>query len=218
MNYRLIVLTHGDHQEELLRTISSFSEMVEPSPVEKHLVVDGPFASHHLDFSDWKLHPSKKQEGFCAAVYRGWEEVAAPPGVEWVFWLEHDFLFRRPVDLRDIAKVMNRNDQLAQMSLMRQPVNARELAAGSILAADPDSFGRHQDPEGRWLSQKIYWTTNPSLFPRELATQRTWPLEKQCEGVFTHELLADDPGIEFGIWGSGESWVEHIGVRTGKGY
>jgi hypothetical protein len=217
MNYRLIVLTHGDHEDDLRRTVSSFSEMVEPVPTEKHLVIDGAFTNSHLVFADWELHPSKEQVGFCGAVRRAWE-IAARPGVEWVFWLEHDFLFRRPVDLRNFAKVLDQNENVAQMSLMRQPVNSRELAAGSILAADPDVFIQHRDPEGVWMSQRRYWTTNPSLFPRELAAQRTWPEEKHCEGLFTHELLEDDPEIEFGVWGAGESWIEHIGVRTGKGY
>jgi hypothetical protein len=25
-------------------------------------------------------------------------------------------------------------------------------------------------------------------------------------------------GFDFAVWGSGEPWVEHVGVRTGFGY
>jgi hypothetical protein len=48
--------------------------------------------------------------------------------------------------------------------------------------------------------------------------ENPWPADvaAECEGRFGFELV--ERGYEFGYWGNGERWVDHIGVRTGKGY
>ncbi len=222
MRYRLIVLTHGgDAQTPMLRdTLGSFEELVTPQPSEKWLIEDG-------DRKGWEFPGFKRvstgeegPHGYCAACEVGWE-IAAEPGVDFVYWLEYDFLHERPVNLMLLAWVLLKHSEVAQMSLMRQEWNEVEVTAGGVVKASPDRFipkrtdgargGRHS-----WLEQGIYWTTNPSLFRRGVAEEVEWPTEERCEGRMTIALRRR--GYSFGVWGSGESWVRHVGERTGHGY
>ncbi len=77
--------------------------------------------------------------GYCSACEVGWE-IAAESGVDFVYWLEYDFLHERPVNLLHLAWVLLKHTAVAQMSLMRQPVNEQEVKAGGIVKASPDGF------------------------------------------------------------------------------
>jgi hypothetical protein len=155
-------------------------------------------------------------KGFCAATRAAWEH-ARWPGVEWVFWLEHDFLFKQYVDLRELAAVMEAREHLKQMALMREPVGA-EIEHGGFVPMHPGAYVGRAEGDARWLETQRNWTTNPSLFPRSFAVENDWPTEAQCEGHFGFQVREREPDATFGLWGEGEPWVEHIGVRTGHGY
>lgn len=235
MDYRLVVLTHGDNAT-LARTLMSFLRHARPKPAHMVLVHDGmdldfvrvgnaPAAiTDHLD-----VVTTSGPLGFCGATARAWEHAVAP-GSEYVFWLEHDFVFTRNVDLAVIAEVLDANPALAQMALLRQPVNSDEIAAGGYLKQRPNYYTPRTtavpmfdledawEEEMPWWEHRSYWTTNPSLFRREPLEARTWPLAAQCEGLFGAQLLADRPDTSFGVWGDGQPWIEHIGKRDGFGY
>lgn len=222
MKYRLIVVTHGgdEHTKMLQNVIASFEEMVAPAPTERVLIEDGP---KKLDLQ-WKgaRFWSGEPRGFCATAEMAWMTAAAD-GCEFAFWLEHDFIFRRPVYLRHLAEALEHRSKVAQMSLMRQPCNPAEVKAGGVVALDPEAFAPKilVKPEyGRdrlaWLEHGRYWTTNPSLFRCALARDNEWPLVAECEGV--HTIGLRQQGYSFGVWGDGSPWVEHIGQRTGFGY
>ncbi len=222
MRYRLIVLTHGgdSHTPILRNTLGSFEEMVTPQPAEKWLVEDG--EPKTWEFPGFKRVSTgvKGPHGYCSACEVGWE-IAAVPGVDFVYWLEYDFLHERPVNLLHLAWVLLKHTEVAQMSLMRQPVNEQEVKAGGIVKASPDEFVSRRTDSARggrhsWLEQGKYWTTNPALFRRQIADRVEWPLEDGCEGRVTVALRHQ--GYSFGIWGSGEEWVRHVGVRSGFGY
>ena len=222
MDYRLIVVTHGgdEHTPMLQNTISSFEEMVTPAPTEKVLIEDGP---KKLDLR-WKgaRFWSGEPRGFCHTAEMAWMTAAADTnGCEFAFWLEHDFMFRQPVDLRHLAMALDVRSKVAQMSLMRQPCNAEERKAGGVVALDPESFApkivvRDKGPRLAWLEHGRYWTTNPSLFRCSLARDNEWPVVSECEGV--HTIGLRQQGYSFGVWGDGRPWVEHVGERTGFGY
>lgn len=225
MNYRLIVLTHGD-SATLAETLRSFEEFVTPSPTSAFMHVDGPSlnAPHTNAYTvtnrtsfPWEAVSRSPARGFCEATRRAWE-AAAEGDHEFVFWLEHDFVFRRPVHLPRLASVLDRNPGLAQMALMRQPVNASEIAAGSVVLSRQGQFLQQggSGGESQWMLHRSYWTTNPSLFRRDLAAAHPWPEGGSCEGRFG--LTLADAGYSFGMWGSGEAWVEHVGERDGFGY
>lgn len=225
MNYRLIAITHGNDQSCLDRTIKSFSMAVTPSPSSRLLVVDRPRPADD-DESD-QVHPYFAKEetrytdgvGFCRTVEETWNANAHPDAdYTHVFWLEHDFVFLRPVDLEALSRVMAGQaafgeQYLAQMALMRDAVSPAEKWAGGLYQLRPDAYRN----EGMWMSHTSYFTTNPSLMTRRFMRENPWPsYPEHCEGLFTIDLLAR--GYRFGVWGNGEPWVNHIGVRTGTGY
>lgn len=217
MNYKLVVLTHGN-AEPLAETLESFASHVTPAPSSAYLHVDAEervapvyAALQSVEECRWTVRWRSRQVGFCEASTDCWQN-AAEGDHEFVFWLEHDFLFSKPVDLEQLASVLDANSQLAQMALMRQPVNKTEWDAGGVVASRPGQF----EPRGGWMEQRAYWTTNPSLFRRDFAAKHPWPEGGECEGRFGIALR--ELGYSFGMWGAGEAWVEHVGTRTGFGY
>jgi hypothetical protein len=119
-----------------------------------------------------------------------------------------------------MVAVMDRNPHLQQMSLLRQPWNEIEAAAGGIMQCNPDDFVECSYGPNQWVEHRRFFTTNPCLYRKSLIESRTWPLGPQSEGIFSIELLSD-PRATCGIWGKkfGTPKVEHIGYeRTGIGY
>lgn len=240
VRYRLVVLTHG-RAPALERTLDSFFEMVTPSPAECVLVVDGPGATlpphiyapqdpsvvvgpllpsraRRSELSEaWRVVGRTRQGGFCKATKTAWEQ-AARPGADYTFHLENDFEFLRPVDLRDLATVLDLNADLAQMALMRDAVSQPEKAAGGLFESRPGQWAEGETEGVLWLKEHEFFTTNPSLMRREFMEQNPWPNDGQpsCEGHFGIALR--DQGYSFGYLGRGEVWVRHIGARTGFGY
>lgn len=164
-------------------------------------------------------HPQGRQ-GFGGAIRYVWDHITRNCTEPYVFHLEDDFTFNRPVDLAALATVLLEHPNLVQLALRRQPWNAEERAAGGIVEQHPDDYQACSDRAGReWLEHRRFFTTNPSLYRRSLC-ERGWPDAQFSEGVFTHQLLADS-AARFGFWGprgSGE-WVAHIGAeRVGVGY
>lgn len=213
MKYRLIVITHdGPRTAKLLAsTLRAFAEFVTPAPTDAVLVEDGA----PKPMTVWRARRlntgTDGPVGFCKTAAAAWAE-AAQPGVDFVYWLEHDFLHTRPVDLSDLAGLLLDQPYLAQVSLMRGPENRQEIAAGSVRAAMADAF---EEMPG-WLEHDVYWTTNPALFRRAIPESNGWPDGPECEGKLTIKLR--ERGFSFAVWGDGEPWVEHVGQRTGFGY
>lgn len=215
--YRLIVITHGgDDTTPMLRdTLAAFEEMVTPEPTERVLIEDG----IRKERFEWKglRFTLEDSRGFCETARLAWG-VAAAPGVKYVYWLEHDFLHLRPVNLGDLALVLE-TQHIAQVSLMRQPVN--EAEGSGIADVRREEFVSHlltmpKKQRRIWMEQAIYWTTNASLFRSELARNQAWPKGPECEGKFGMQLR--DQGYSFGVWGDGEPWILHVGERSGHGY
>ncbi len=244
MNYRLVVLTHGDGPT-LEDTLDSFGDHVQGRPPTDVVIVrDGPgytyVPSWQRHVPTWRvLQVAPGPVGFCKATAYAWA-CGAAPGPEFVFYLEHDFRITRPVYLVAMAAVLDANPQLVQMALMRDAVNDAEKAAGGLFESRPGQYerrsthipleaspfrgsgagGRVIDPgvvTADWLEHRAYATTNPSLMRRQFMADHPWPdYDAECEGRFGIDLVLS--GYSFGVWGTGEPWVEHIGARTGFGY
>lgn len=237
MRYRLVLVTDG--REGLLeRTLDSFLHRVTPQPSSVVCVDDSADRIYGTYLEDLlpgafpegvviASHP--RRLGFCDAVATGWkyaagegliglEDDAFNNDFEYVYWLEDDFLHSRGVDLRELAFILDREPHVAQMALYRNPVNREEVAAGGYMNVFPEAYARRGDGATRWWETERCFTTNPSLFRRTLAAEHSWPTERFCEGLFGFQLREQRPGTTFGIWGDGTTWVEHIGVRAGKGY
>lgn len=242
LDYRLCVLTHGDGAT-LPATLDSFREHVTPRPVDVVIHSDGSDAGRRASAEAARLgapvmwSEAFATRGFCRATRELWVEATAGR-TEYVFWLEHDFEFLRPVDLRELAMVLEGGwsaTRLAQVALMRDAVSEQERAAGGLYELRAGQYDRrsawfdrfkgdpgdmrtpHQMYEAPWLEHGSYFTTNPSLMTRQFMAQNPWPdYPEQCEGRYGIDLVAR--GYRFAAWGDGTPWVAHTGHRMGHGY
>lgn len=228
MNLTVMLITNG-RSTCLLRTVASVLEMWRGEGPSRVLIVDD---SGDPAYRQWLLSDAvsgvirsarwpvpdvvshQQQRGFAAAIDTGWGEVAG----DWVFHLEDDFVFTRPISPEDMVKVLEPRPLLAQMSLMRQPCNDVEAAAGGLVALHRNSFTERTYEGFAWMEQRLYFTTNPSVYSTGLITTFRWPQVPESEGHFTRQLLQE--GYTLGVWGSRDDgpWVHHIGERTGTGY
>lgn len=147
--------------------------------------------------------------------------AAAPEKADYIFHLEDDFTFNQFIDVSTLAGILGRNPHLAQIALRRQPWNEQERAAGGVVEQYPDAYKDCEDEFGnKWLEHRLFFTSNPSLYRRQLIVEHEWPDVQHSEGIFTHTLLKD-PDVRFAFYGARSTppLVEHIGVtRVGSGY
>lgn len=195
------LLLIGDGRDDVhARSVQSAQDNL-PAAFDERVVVDD--RDHQL--------------GFAGAIAQGWEQVLAA-GVEFCFWLECDFEFLRPVPLDRMLAVLKAREHLVQIALLRQPVNDEEIAAGGIIQQHPEDYEMWGAGESRWIEHRRFFTTNPCLVPTWIM-RGGWPHVEQSEGHFGINLFASDPRLRSAYWGSGEQWVEHVGmVRAGHGY
>jgi hypothetical protein len=220
MTITLLVITDG-RQECLQRTLDSFYLNVDTTVFDRHVIVND--CGERPDYSDWvdtlgfdeHLRPTAGRRGYAGAIAAGWDAVN---GADFVFHLEDDFEFRRPVDLRAMIDVLIDCPYLAQMALRRQACNDDETTAGGVVELQATEFFDRHDGTSDWLEHRCFWTMNPNVYPAWVV-ERGWPQAPQSEGRFGLELF-EDPTIFCGYWGRREDrpWVHHIGVRVGTGY
>lgn len=241
MTLALMVVTHG-RSECLMRTAASLVERWEGPAIDSVVVVDD---SGDPDYREWLLSDAvsgllhglpgqpvaqvvshKSRKGFAAAINTGWVAVRDH---DWIFHLEDDFVFEAPVLVDEMISVLLSNDHLVQMSLLRQACNDQERDAGGLVQAHPGEFVEHTDGRRWWMEQRLYFTTNPSVYRGSL-TRIGWPWGQSSEGVFTHTLkdfgffvgakLVKPDEVRFGVWGrtTDPPRISHIGERTGSGY
>ena len=155
--------------------------------------------------------------GFCGAIQEGWDQ-ALDTGCQYVFHVESDFTFNHEPPVNEMVALLERQKQIAQVALKRQPWNDREKAAGGIVEADPDDFMECSDELATWTEHRKFWTTNPSVYSTRFC-QMGWPQERNSEGIFTHRLLVD-PLLKFAFWGGkfDAPLVTHHGQRAGVRY
>lgn len=214
----LICLTTGV-RPTLERTILSVEEKL-AGPVGRKLVcVDSLSFRRGRQVSEmcpgWDVELLGPSRGFANAV-QGAVEHAIGSGQRWVFWLEDDFVFEEPVDLAALQAVMEANEGLAQVALMRQPWYPPELRAGSVVGSWPRE--RFEQRDG-YVEHRAYWTMNPMLTSRSVLASRPWPSGRDSELLFGRKMLRN--GHRAGIWGALEDppRVKHIGeVQAGHGY
>ena len=179
----------------------------------------------HYPGRPWRYVSTGRRSGFGGAIRSAWSHLRASSSARYVFHLEDDFVFNRPVNLAELVELLDFNPGLLQAALRRQPWNAEELAAGGIVELNP---GDYRDRSTRlsdgslcyWLEHRRFFTTNPSRYRRELVELTDWPAGLNSEGRYSIERFAD-PCTASGFVGARSSgeWVHHIGhERVGTGY
>jgi hypothetical protein len=177
----------------------------------------------------WRHIDGGSRQGCAGAFQQVWRQVAAETQADFVFLIEQDFRFVRPVDLDSMSGLLDERPYLAEVALLRQPWNSEEKRAGGIVEWHPDWYVDMSDGRGRhWLEHRSF-TTNPCLFRRSLLDV-PWPDSRPgaySEGIFSHQIhekgTPEVPGeqVRCAYWGRRGSgvWVEHIGhQRIGMGY
>lgn len=237
----LMVITDG-RRDCIIQTVASARTNLH-GPITYRVIYDDSGDEQHRrwlaeTFPDFDVihHPLGRQ-GFGGAIRTAWTHLAGRPE-PYVFHLEDDFTFNRPVDLTPMTATLEVVPHLVQLALRRQPWNDAERAAGGIIEQHPGDYTdewsivamdrpEHPIEAGTvfmhrvdWLEHRRFFTTNPSLYRRALIAEG-WPDVDHSEGHFTHQLLRDHPDWRFGFWGARDSgeWVTHIGhERVGIGY
>lgn len=222
----LIVFTDGRHCIE--ETIASATEAFRDSAeaITRRVIFDDSGDALHRAWLDERFgedfsivwHPDGRQ-GFGGNIRHAWQFVRS---IEepFVFHLEDDFTFNRPLDLVAMAETLNSVSWLTQIAFRRQPWNEAERRAGGIVEANPDDFSELKICGNDLLLHRRFFTTNPCLYSRDLVERHEWPDGANSEGRFGIELFKDAEAHSayWGDFASGE-WVTHIGdTRAGSGY
>lgn len=218
----LLVITDG-RAGLLERTLKTFELGATQEPITRRVIVnDCPANPEHeawidtLGF-DVHLRPQPARRGFAGAIRAGWEAVG--DDTAYVFHLEDDFVFTRHVDLLAMTRVLDSQPGIVQMALRRQAWNNDEIAAGGVIETHPDQYRDCTDGFHWWLEHRMFFTTNPSLYPRWVR-DRGWPEGQDSEGRFSHTLF-QNADLCSAYWGKREDppWVLHTGAtRTGVGH
>lgn len=163
--------------------------------------------------ADFTIIHTPSRSGFGGAIRNAWSHLRdSPEPFEYVAHVEDDFTFNRPVDLTAMSDVLDAHPYLMQMALRRQPWNDRERAAGGVVEQYPTDYAEETDGQHQWLEHRLFFTTNPCLYRRQLLEDYEWPTGVDSEATFGRNLR-QDPAVRFGYWGardSGEA-VLHIG-------
>jgi hypothetical protein len=218
MSIALLVITDG-RGDCLKQTIPSALAMLE-GPITHRMIFDDSGDAEYRrwifqSFPTFELFFEPGRKGFGGAIQAAWNHLKRYDKFEYVFHLEDDFLFHRPVPLVDMMKVLDDHPYLYQLALKRQPWNDTEKQAGGIIEQHPGDYTQKES----WIEHRRFFTTNPTLYRRSLM-DIGWPSGIHSEGHFTHKILNMDPEAQFAFWGhrADEPWVQHIGARQGTGY
>lgn len=214
----LLLMTDG-RTEYIHQTISSSYSMLRGPITERWMHDDSGDEEHRqwlrTRFPDFAHIGEGPRKGFGGAYSFAWKTLATKSEASFIFNLEDDFTFNRNIPLEDMARVLNDNPHVYQMALRRQAWNQEEIRAGGVIERWPDNFKQ----EDGWISHRMFFTTNPSLYRKSLVATRRLPDVKDSEGHFHHSIINSDPNALYGYWGlkTDSPWVNHIGRIRGKG-
>lgn len=225
LKWALIFFTHG-RKRYAERTLASAADNL-PEPTASFAFDD----SKDDSYTHWLAQQRSWTEvygnpvamkrprfGFSGNVARAWQRLDGED-FDFVFHLEDDFEFTEPVDLEGMTHVLFEHG-LAQIALQRQPWNPIEQAAGGVAASRRDCYEEHscdhRDRPTVWSSHRLFFTTNPSVYPIGLCGMG-WPREEESEGRFSAKLF--ETGARVAYWGrvDDEPRVIHIGQERGRG-
>jgi hypothetical protein len=223
--FTLLVFNDGrnDYLEQTLETFAL--QVFFPDKPYKILIDDMP-TGRDVDF----LHKIAMRFGFdelilnevnlgsFGNIMKAWS--CLPVHTSYVFHLENDFVFPGPVDVRELATVLE-EPWICNITLLRQPWFGDERELGSVFNVWPGHF-REQVVRGIPVClHQDYFGHNPGLYRREFA--RVIPNTSRApdgtivshERIYRDLLLAEEPTRHFAILGrlTDPPRVLHIGHR-----
>ena len=208
MTWTLVVTSHGrwPYLEQMMRSVADLDFEFDRCVYSFDGVHDIVLKTGMAAPSDIvQLTTGSKRQGLTANLTQAWGALGSD---EWVFHVEEDFLIHdAPLD--EMRRTLEANPTVANMVLVRQPWGQHEIAAGSVLAAQPyellDRGGWLQHQGGFWLNPFVAHSSTL----RQLTPGVETSLTKQCLRL----------GLSFGYWGSvtDPPRCTHIGAQGGMG-
>lgn len=230
MRYLLALLTMKGRESEVEHTLETFERYVTPMPTALHCHVDGATSLPRLLYGGmpWEGDVDPEPVGFCRSAHVVWEAALTHTDCDWVFWIEDDCEFVRPVNLGLLTHVMEAIPEVVQMALPGgggDEIYRHNPERMATMMGDDGSTRPLADDEcsecdeAPWFSHTGHWET-PCMFRRDLAEEFELPEGPRCERKLGFTLRAGIPGALFGVWGGGAVWVRHEGDRlpAGTGY
>lgn len=208
------LIVHTDGRRDCIeRAIPSLRENVTGNFTKRVIYDDSGDPAYKrwlaLTFPDFYVVGPAGRLGQAGSMRAMWRYLDVRCDSDWVFAVEDDFLYDRPVDLGPMIEAMDADPKLAQMALLRGKYFARELEGEGMMPPWPDeSFELQNHRPHPYLTHRNFFTFNPCLFRRSL-TSVPMPGRKAETGIT--DILKADPEVRFGLWGSGEPWITHIG-------
>lgn len=194
-----VVVTCDGRREYLEGMLESLHAQVSDD-FEQVVVVDDSGDENYAAWLDELIAPyggevvhHAERQGQTATINEGWSRIDSER-CEYFMHVEDDFLFEIEVDLREWIYPLTVDPALVQVTLLRQPWNEEEQAAGSVLQVTPDAFTERRWGGVTWLEHRRGYFANPHVAPVWVAGHR-WP-EEASEPGFSTLLLAPPPGAE----------------------
>jgi glycosyltransferase involved in cell wall biosynthesis len=141
MTLSLVVISDG-RLEYLHQCVESFKHL--PMELfEDRIVVNDSASNGSADyykklFPEWRIISHAERRGLTGSVNSAWDAANG----EYLFHVEEDFVFNRPVEIDAMRWVLDKHFELAQICLLRQPspYSPAELAAGGIVEMEPSAY------------------------------------------------------------------------------
>jgi len=218
MDYILTLLTNG-RTEVFERTLAAFAELVTPKPAAVYVFDDGHQSDAELMVNETLgvecfYDSAPNPLGMCRA-HAQCHYAAAHSGYDWAWHQEDDQLLLRPVNLNDLAALMDTQTHLAQVALVRAPWN-REVPFGGYIPQSPGWYIRCRDDRFEWIETTRNWATSPALMRTSLLREFSWPEQAGCETAYGPTILDADPDARFALYGGGEAWYAHVGKERSQ--
>lgn len=204
--WTLIIRGHG-RWDYLARSVASIGATIGLDRFDRKILsIDGPPPT---GFDGWEvLSTGPERQGLTANVTQAWGALTDDD--EMVFDTEDDFLIE-DAPLNRMADVLDTYPHVANMTLVRQPVNPWEQQAGGLLWSE--HFNGDFTIHDGWMEQRRLWSINPSVLHASTLRAITPGVEK----LLTTQARNRD--WTFGFWGhpTDPPRAIHIGTEGGMG-
>lgn len=211
----LVVITDG-RQACIEKTIDRFNEIIKFDFFEKLIINDSADKRYHNflvnRFPEFTVISHETRRGLAGAVQSAWSSVSRES--DYIFHLEDDFIFEKPVDISHMIFLLRKNPHLVQMALVRAPVNPPEREVGGFVFQHLADYYQKDD----FFEHGRLFTLNPCVYPMS-TVDMGWP-DHGGESEFTSKVHSINNDYKFGFYGNiyDEPLVTHIGGRRTEGW
>ncbi len=211
----LVVITDG-RQSCIEQTINRFNQTIEYPFFEKIIVDDSADLRYHTflsnRFPEFTIISHETRRGLAGAVISAWASISKDS--DYIFHLEDDFLIDRPLDINYMATILIQNPHLAQIALVRAPVNPPEEEVGGFVFQHLEDYSQKEN----FFEHDRLFTLNPSLYPMSTVAVG-WPVGGG-ESEFTSKIHSFNKEYKFAFLGEiySSPYVTHIGGQRSEGW